>query len=208
MSRSGQVPLLSLAAPLYDSVVCAMGFPTLWESLAERVAPGSRCLDVCTGTGGVALALARRGSHVIGLDVAAGMLAQARKKARAARVVGRTHWLRMDARRLAFPDGSFENVTCSMALHEMAEDERGAVLRELRRVASERVLVADYRVPANPWSGLLFRIARSYEYLESYDFEGFASGDFGARLERAGFGVDTPWDEGSYRVWPCRVSRR
>jgi hypothetical protein len=46
---------------------------------------------------------------------------------------------------------------------------------------------------------------RAFEYLESDDFEGYTAGDLRARLEQAGFGVEETWDEGPYRIWPCRV---
>jgi ubiquinone/menaquinone biosynthesis C-methylase UbiE len=210
VSRPGQIRFLSYTAPLYDAVVVFMGFRQVWRALVERAAPapGERCLDVCTGTGGVALALARRGTRVVGSDLAGGMLERAHDKARAAGLGERVDWVQMDARRLGFPDSCFPLVTCAMALHEMSEAERTKVLRELRRVASDRVLVADYRVPSRGWRRLLFRLVRAFEYVESDDFESFATRDLGERLAAAGLGVEAPWDAGPFRVWPCRVSRR
>ena len=207
MSRRGQIRFLSRTARLYDPVVRAMGFRRLWDEVAERALSVSDgpYLDVCTGTGGVALALARRGASTVGLDLAPGMLARARRKARVAAVESRLTFVRMDARSMGFPDRSFGLVTCTMALHEMAEPERRQVLGELRRVARERVLVADYRVPEGAWGAALFRLTRAFEYLESDDFESYAGRDFRARLRGAGLAADPPWDMGSYRIWPCRV---
>jgi len=184
-----------------------MGFSRLWEAVAaEADLPDTgTCLDVCTGTGGVALALARRGVRVVGQDLASGMLERAERKARSAGLAGRLRWVRGDARGLAFPDGAFALVTCCMALHEMAEEERRTVLGEIRRVASQRVLIADYRVPSEGWRRLLFRAVRAFEYLESDDFESFARGDLRARLEEAGLVPEPPRDDGAYRLWPCRV---
>jgi ubiquinone/menaquinone biosynthesis C-methylase UbiE len=133
------------------------------------------------------------------------MLRHARRKARAAGVADQTQWVRMDARRIAFRDDSFPLVVCSMSLHEMAEEERCEVLGEIRRVASDQVLVADYRVPAGGWQRVLFRVFRAFEHLESEDFEGFTRVDVRERLERAGFHVEPPWDVALYRIWPCRV---
>ena len=110
----------------------------------------------------------------------------------------------MDARRLGFPERSFPLVTCSMSLHEMAEVERGLVLGEILRVASERVVIAEYRVPEG-LARLAFRAGRVFEYLESDDFEGFVRRDLRARLEETGFAVGAPVDVGAYRIWPCRV---
>lgn len=207
MSRARYIRFLSRTASLYDPVVNGMGFPQLWETLAAIAAPagGLSCLDVCTGTGGVALTLARRGARVVGVDVAPGMLGRAERKARDQGLGGSIRLARMDARSLCFPDGSFPLVTCSMSLHEMAEDERDRVLTEMGRVASQRVLVADYRVPLGRTAGWLFRARRFYEYLESDDFEGYAGWDMLARLDAADLHVQTPWDAGAYRIWPCRV---
>ena len=74
-----------------------------------------RVLDACTGTGGSALALARRGCQVVGFDLAAGMLEQARRRARAGELERRVRWVRMDARRIAFPDGAFRIWSCRVS---------------------------------------------------------------------------------------------
>lgn len=206
MSRPGQIDFLSRTARLYDPLVRAMGFPSLWDAVAECARPGAgeSCLDVCTGTGGVALALARRGARVVGIDLASGLLARARRKARGDEAASPIRFLRGDARALAFADASFPVVTCSMALHEMAEAERCTVLRELRRVARDRVIVADYRPPGSRLGGAIFRLSHAFEYLESDDFEGFARGDFEDRLGAAGLGVQARIDHGGYRIWQCR----
>ena len=46
---------------------------------------------------------------------------------------------------------------------------------------------------------------RVFEYLESDDFDSYRTDDLRARLEKTGFGVEETWDEGPYRIWPCRV---
>jgi ubiquinone/menaquinone biosynthesis C-methylase UbiE len=154
------------------------------------------------------MALACRGIRVVGLDLSSGMLRHAGRKARAAGVAERAQWVRMDARHIAFRDASFPLVVCSMSLHEMGEQEREEVLGEIRRVANDRVLVADYRVPNAGWQRALFWVFRIFERLESEDFDGFAALDVRERLEGAGFVVDPPWDRALYRVWPCRVRPR
>jgi len=208
VSRPSQIRFLSRSARLYDPVVRAMGFSGLWHELARRAdpAPGAPCLDVCAGTGGVALALAARGAQVLGVDLAAGMLGQARRKAREQGLAARIRLARMDARRLAIPDRSFPLVTCAMALHEMAEAERARVLEELARVASGRVVVAEYRVPERPLARAAFLLTHAFEFLESDDFARFLARPMPERLEAAGLGVETASDAGPYRIWSCRVS--
>lgn len=207
MPRPGRIRFLSLTAPAYDPVVRLLGFGRLWRTIAEWGARtgGTPCLEVCAGTGGVAVELARRGGRTVGLDLSRGMLRHARRKTRRAGVAARADWVRMDARRIAFRDDSFPLVVCAMSFHELGEEERNQVLGEVRRVSSDRVVVADYRAPAAGWRRALFWVFRVFERLESVDFDGFAALDVPRWLEGAGLLVEPPWDVALYRVWPCRV---
>lgn len=201
MSRPAQIQFLSNVAVAYDPVVQLLGFAPLWRAIAEVAspAPGQWVLDVCTGTGGAAGELRSRGARVVGVDLATGLLRLAARKRRAA------HLFRMDARELAFRDRSFRLVTCSMALHEMAAPEREQSLQEIARVASDRVVIAEYRVPRRLPCRMLFHAKRAFEYVESDDFASFVRADFRALLEGAGFLTDRPRDVGAYRIWPCAV---
>jgi ubiquinone/menaquinone biosynthesis C-methylase UbiE len=207
MPRPGRIRFLSRTARFYDPAVYTFGFRGLWESVAEwaQQGAGSPCLDVCTGTGGVARAMARRGGRVVGFDLSPGMLRHARRKARAAGFADRADWVRMDARRIACRDASFPLVVCSMSLHEMAEEEIREVLEEIRRVSSDKVVIADYRLPSAGWRRLLFWFFKVFERLESEDFDGFMSVDLRERLEAAGLVVEAHWDSALYRVCPCSV---
>ena len=209
VSRPAQIDFLSRVAPLDDVVVRAMGFARMWRAVAEAGAPKPRetALDVCTGTGGVARELARLGARVAGIDLARGMLRRADRSWRPDDHP-RPGFVRMDARKLAFRDDSFRLVTCAMALHEMSERERQTVIGEIGRVASNRVVITEYRVPTSPLRRLLFLIWRSFEYIESDDFAGFVAQDFRKRLEQADLVVDRSIDVGAYRVWCCRPAVR
>jgi ubiquinone/menaquinone biosynthesis C-methylase UbiE len=104
--------------------------------LLERAAlePGTRVLDVATGTGFVAIEAARAvgpTGKVIGTDVAAGMLAQARRKADAARLTN-VEFAIGDAERLDFPDASFDVVLCASSLFFVRD--MSAAVREWHRV--------------------------------------------------------------------------
>jgi ubiquinone/menaquinone biosynthesis C-methylase UbiE len=111
------------------------------ERIAAVLAPveGRRILDVGTGTGRAAIALAKRGAIVTGVDASAEMLAVAERRAKDAGAV--VTFARGDAHRLDFPDRSFDSVVCLRVL--MHTPDWRASLRELCRVASARV-VFDY----------------------------------------------------------------
>ena len=82
---------------------------------------GQNALDVCTGTGVVADALVKRGYDVTGIDLASAMLMQRRQMRKTMGIKN----ARMDARRLAFPDRSFDVCAISMGLHEFSPADRG-----------------------------------------------------------------------------------
>ena len=111
------------------------------QVIAAFLAPvaGRTVLDVGTGTGRAALALAARGAHVTGIDASAEMLAVAERRARAARLD--VTFARGDAHGLAFPDRSFDAVICLRVLMHTPDWRRS--LAELCRVAGRQVVV-DY----------------------------------------------------------------
>ena len=210
MSRTGRIRRLPRAAGLYDPRVRLLGFGALWEQVARHAAVGIRgpCLDVCAGTGGVAVALAKRGLRVVGVDAAPGMLARLARRRRALAAEGVLEAARMDARRLAFPDASFESVVCCMALHEMAPEERRAVLSELRRVSRCRVVIAEWAVPPPGASRFLFRIRRAVECLDGDDFGSFVQEPLAGLLEEHGLLLKGEEACGPFRIYCCGVARR
>lgn len=111
------------------------------QQIAAFLAPleGRRILDVGTGTGRAAIALAKRGATVTGVDASADMLAVAERRAREAGAA--VAFARGDVHRLEFPDGAFDAVVCLRVL--MHTPDWRASLRELCRVSSGRV-VFDY----------------------------------------------------------------
>jgi len=106
-------------------------------------------LDVGTGTGAlpVKMALARPGLKVIGLDMAAPMLAEARRRARAAGVADRVAFRRGNSRRLPFADRSFDLVVSNSMLHHIPDP--AAVMDEMSRVLKPggALFVRDLRRP-------------------------------------------------------------
>src|SRR5579859_1516846 len=103
-------------AGVYDRMnsVMTAGLHHHWRRRAADLAglaPGGRALDVATGTGDLALELARRvapGGTVVGADFSEGMLDRARAKAAAATGGVRPRFEWADAMRLPYDDDSFD----------------------------------------------------------------------------------------------------
>jgi ubiquinone/menaquinone biosynthesis C-methylase UbiE len=109
------------------------------RQIAGFLAPveGRRVLDVGTGTGRAAIALAKRGAIVTGVDASAEMLAVAERRAREASV--RVEFVRDDAHHLGFADRAFDSVVCLRVLMHTPDWQRS--LAELCRVSSRRVVL-------------------------------------------------------------------
>jgi len=106
------------------------GYYTAIAELAAR--PGARLLDVGCGTGGVTLACAARGAHVVGIDVNTGMLDVARAKDVPGD--GSVEWLQLGAAEIEdrFDESSLDGIVSCLAFSELTPDERTYVLRSAR----------------------------------------------------------------------------
>ena len=127
---------------------------------------GLRLLDVGTGTGRAAIALARRGARVTGVDASSEMLAVARRRADEAGAA--VTFGPGDAHQLPFDDRSFEAVTCLRVL--MHTPGWRQALGELCRVARDRV-VFDY--PAMGSAAALQAAARKVALAAGRDVEAY-----------------------------------
>jgi demethylmenaquinone methyltransferase/2-methoxy-6-polyprenyl-1,4-benzoquinol methylase len=125
----------------------------------RRVPPTGRLpvLDLCTGTGDLALTYWRAGRgrvRVIGADFCRPMLERARAKAARRRAEG-VSFVEADALALPFEDESFEIVSCAFGLRNTSDPDRA--LREMHRVLSPggRVAVLEFSLPRRqPLRGL------------------------------------------------------
>ena len=129
--------------------------------------PGDRVLDICTGTGELALAFARQGIHTVVVDLARDMLKIGKRKSS----YDHLDFLETDAIRLPFPNKSFNVVAVSLALHHMPEIVQIEVMKEMTRLASQRVIMLEWQTPANPhWQtlkGFLIQLMDISEHVQS-----------------------------------------
>lgn len=148
-------------AGLYDrmNTVMTAGLHHTWRRRAVDLAavrPGDRALDVATGTGDLALELARRGALVTACDFSEEMLALARKKAASAGVAA--EFEAANALALPYPDGSFEVATVGFGARNFSDLGRG--LAEMARVVRPggRVVVLEITTPRRPPLSTFYRL--------------------------------------------------
>ncbi len=145
-------------ARVYDAMnrIMTGGMDGRWRDFAARQAAlsaGARALDVGTGTGDMAIALARRSPadvHITGVDFSEGMLAVGREKVKRQRLDGRIELLRGDGQGLDFTDGAFDAVTSAWVVRNLSDIPGG--FREMRRVTRPggRVVCLEMSHPYNP----------------------------------------------------------
>jgi demethylmenaquinone methyltransferase/2-methoxy-6-polyprenyl-1,4-benzoquinol methylase len=136
---SGRLPsegvraMFDRIAPVYDAMnrTMTVGLDRRWRRLtaAAVVQPGDAVLDACCGTGDLAIACARAGGRVTGLDFSERMLERARRKA------PELEWVSGDALSLPFANASFDGATVGFGVRNV--EDLGLGLRELRRVVRD-----------------------------------------------------------------------
>jgi demethylmenaquinone methyltransferase / 2-methoxy-6-polyprenyl-1,4-benzoquinol methylase len=190
-------------SPAYDRMnrIMSLGMDGSWRSLAVRcaaVGPGDAALDVCCGTGDLAIALldaVSPGGRVAGLDFSTAMLEAAGKKS------GRVEWVQGDALALPFADATFAAATIGFGMRNLADTRLG--FRELGRVVAPggRVVCLELTDPpawaapfARLWTDravpllgrLVAREADAYRYLPASVHRFPAADELAAIMHRAG----------------------
>jgi demethylmenaquinone methyltransferase / 2-methoxy-6-polyprenyl-1,4-benzoquinol methylase len=131
--------MFTAIAPRYDllnHLLSANIDKLWWRRTARKFAnilaePGVKVLDLCCGTGDMALALQKQApqAEITGADFSHTMLVLASKKNSQPR---RIKWIEADALQLPFPDQSFDLVTSAFGFRNLADYDAG--LREIFRV--------------------------------------------------------------------------
>src|ERR687884_263854 len=147
-------------AGVYDVMnsVMTAGLHHRWRERAAalaRLERGDRALDVATGTGDLAIALARRvgpAGEVVGADFSDGMLERARAKDPSLR------WDHADAMALPYSDGEFDAATVGFGARNFGDLERG--LAEMARVVRPggRIVVLEITTPTKPPLSTFFSV--------------------------------------------------
>jgi len=154
-----------LFSKVYDGVIALhsadkAGRLRAWLVEKSGAAEGTKVLDLCTGTGSVAIEASKVvGDHgmVVGLDFSRGMLQKAKEKAHGAKNLC---WIEASAPFLPFKGESFHVVLCSHAFYELRDWEKIWVLAEVKRVLKPggRFLMMEHEEPSHPVVRFLYKV--------------------------------------------------
>lgn len=152
--------LFDRIAPIYDQLNdrLSFGLHRIWKRMAVKwtgVRPGDAAIDICCGSGDLALLLAKTvGStgYVVGVDFSARQLAIARQRSRKLFAPPPLEWVEADALDLPCGDRAFDGATLGYGLRNVADIPR--CLRELHRVLKPgaKAAILDFNRP--DWLGL------------------------------------------------------
>jgi demethylmenaquinone methyltransferase/2-methoxy-6-polyprenyl-1,4-benzoquinol methylase len=160
-------------APRYDLVnrMLSGGIDVWWRHVTVRRAPPpavGAILDVCTGTGDLALAYAAKSGprvRIVASDFCRPMLDRGVEKSRQASLP--VEWVEADAMDLPFPTASFDLVTVAFGLRNIADTARG--LAEMARVCRPggTLAILEFSLPRNRLirSGYLWYFRRVLPFL-------------------------------------------
>jgi demethylmenaquinone methyltransferase/2-methoxy-6-polyprenyl-1,4-benzoquinol methylase len=123
---------------------------------------GDKALDLCTGTGSVAVELTKGVGEkglVVGLDFSRGMLEKAKEKAKRLNL-DQLSLIQANASQLPFKKSSFHGVTCSHAFYELQGEERTRAIHEVGRVLIDggRFCLMEHAKPQKALARLLFYV--------------------------------------------------
>jgi demethylmenaquinone methyltransferase/2-methoxy-6-polyprenyl-1,4-benzoquinol methylase len=152
-------------APTYDLLnhLLSLNIDHYWRWQTTRIVPPAGeapILDLCTGTGDLALAYDRAAggrTPIFGADFCHEMLTRAGAKSRERHAAGRITFLEADAQRLPFPDDCFQITTVAFGLRNVTDTDRG--LAEMVRVTRPggKVAILEFSQPRGRLLGRLYR---------------------------------------------------
>ncbi len=152
-------------APSYDLLnhLLSLNIDKYWRWRTTRLVPPNGTepiLDLCTGTGDLALAYDRAADGrvpVVGTDFCHEMLVRAVEKTAKRRASVRIRYLEADVQKLPFPDDFFQITTAAFGLRNVSDTDRG--ISEMVRVTKPggKVAILEFSQPHGRLFGRLYR---------------------------------------------------
>jgi demethylmenaquinone methyltransferase / 2-methoxy-6-polyprenyl-1,4-benzoquinol methylase len=235
--RPGEVAaMFDAIAGRYDLMndILSAGQVRLWRRAVARIAgagPGNRVLDLAAGTGTSSVSFTAAGADCVACDFSLGMLRAGRARSARGRgwskgnkqSPGRLGFVAGDALRLPFRDGSFDAVTISFGLRNVAGP--GRALAEMRRVTRPggRLVVCEFSTITIAPLDKLYRsylqrvlpaiARRAARSPEAYQYLAESITDWPAQRELAGMIEESGWTAVRWRdlslgVVAVHVARR
>ena len=157
--------------------------------VSESVKNQNQVLDLCTGTGTVALRIARENpeSHVVGIDLSSNMIGVAEGKLRK-QSLDNIKFSAMDATNTSFENHSFDKVLISLLFHEVDETLAKRILEEAMRVLKHdgQIIVTEWEPSKSFWKKFLFL---PIHLLEPKSYHAFLKKDLYTYFEEFGLKV-------------------
>lgn len=169
--REGRIrQMFGRIAPRYDFLnhLLSLNIDRWWRWRTTRLVPPegtAPILDVCTGTGDLALAYDRAAGgrvQIMASDFCHEMLLPARAKTTRRRAADRIHYVEADTQRLPFPDEAFQITSVAFGLRNVTDTDRG--LAEMVRVTRRggRIAILEFSRSRNWLLGRLYRLYFSH----------------------------------------------
>lgn len=197
-------------APRYDFLnrLLSFGIDRRWRTKAVQLlhyGEGSRILDVATGTGDVALEIARRtppSVRITGADFCREMVELGQEKVASSPYAGRIDFQVAPCEALPFADSTFDSVTIAFGIRNVVDRRLG--LAEMRRVLKPggRLIILEFSTPRSalfrqiyyfyfrrllPMIGGLFSRYNAYKYLPDSVLEFPSPTEFSRMIAETGF---------------------
>lgn len=163
--RGGSGEMFDRIASRYDLMnrIISLGIDQRWRRRtvdALALKPGARVLDLATGTGDLAMMIARRHPEVtvVGVDPSAGMLAEGDRKVAAAGLGERVTLRRGDAEQLEADDASVDGISMAFGIRNVVD--RPKALREMARALKPggRAAILELGEPRRGLLGMMARV--------------------------------------------------
>ncbi|WP_298271038.1 bifunctional demethylmenaquinone methyltransferase/2-methoxy-6-polyprenyl-1,4-benzoquinol methylase UbiE [Geobacter sp.] len=202
--------MFSDIAPRYDFLnrLLSFGIDRRWRKVAVRLVrwtEGGRVLDVATGTGDVALEIARQtppSVSIVGIDFSEGMVALGREKVAHSPHADRITMEIAPCEAIPFPDGTFDSVTIAFGIRNVVDRRQG--LSEMLRILKPggRAVILEFSTPRSllfkkiyyfyflrilPVIGGLFSRFSAYKYLPDSVLEFPSQKEFVSLMASVGF---------------------